>query len=736
MRAPLRYFGFAWSLRIANNVSSIHFISQNGMPFWLKDQDPDPSRSETFEVFQCFCGCNPLTCFDCAAMADSLFDFELLESADVLVDFEADEALNAVAAAETAQLETDQAEMAILADYVVPPNKTPEDLARDLEAMVSGVNTLSLQATEGTAVVVAPLAVATTSSTTPPASSNAPDVAAAAPPSGMVSSTPPSSPPATSLVPALAPAADVLPGGTTASSVDIPKGPEEPSDVDMVQPLAPSTPAEHSAETSEAPVPMDTTPPGLEAVSTTTSSRKRPLDRGDNAGALAGASGPDTGVPVAESPGDGALVGSAVSGASAGASCPDTEPPKEAPPSSVRTSGSLAGCGKLLPPAPSSTLRTSLTTSTPMNQRLQAPVTFTIADDGNLLLDNVMAGLPCLPRKLEKPLRGLLVGEIVDLCLQFDVTKLTPASFARIVEVYSIAKAKKLAEEIWEAKHLRKGSRSMDNLTKLPESEAKVPYMCGNCFTSWLVPKASKCLHCGTVGQMVPTALPSASVTVDGVTWTMTFDADQQLRWQSDAVDLGDQQKSAYSIEVSSLGQCPPAAAASPAEISFSELVSDSSRLTLRQEVLNRGDDEVFQKPQVERKPQRAQDNDPGQETVTFHPSNVKAMRLVSELRQAERRERSEHRVDAQMGVVYELQTGAQSVDSSEAQGAAVLRHLDVEKFRNFLKRKWQDDKGQPHDALLSSRTRPTTRSRNASLSSFVPPPRASVSGPPRSARP
>ena len=222
-------------------------------------------------------------------MADSLFDFELLDSADVLVDFDADEALNAVAAAETAQLETDQDEMAILADYVVPPNKTPEDLARDLEAMVSGVNTLSLQATEGTAVVVAPLAVATTSSPTPPASSSAPAVATAAPPSGMVSSTPPSSPPATSLVPALAPAADVLPGGTTASSVDIPKGPEEPSDVDMVQSLAPSKPAEPSVESSEVPVPMDTTPPGLEAVSTTTSSRKRPLDRGDNAGALAGA---------------------------------------------------------------------------------------------------------------------------------------------------------------------------------------------------------------------------------------------------------------------------------------------------------------------------------------------------------------------------------------------------------------------------------------------------------------
>ena len=45
-RILTKEFGFAWSLRIANNVSSIHVISQNGMPFWLKDQDPDPSRSK------------------------------------------------------------------------------------------------------------------------------------------------------------------------------------------------------------------------------------------------------------------------------------------------------------------------------------------------------------------------------------------------------------------------------------------------------------------------------------------------------------------------------------------------------------------------------------------------------------------------------------------------------------------------------------------------------------------
>ena len=41
----------------------------------------------------------------------------------------------------------------------------------------------------------------------------------------------------------------------------------------------------------------------------------------------------------------------------------------------------------------------------------------------------------------------------------------------------------------------------------------------------------------------------------------------------------------------------------------------------------------------------------------------------------------------------------------AEAHGAAVLRRLDVEKFRSFLKRKWQDEKGQPQDALLASQT-------------------------------
>ena len=80
-------------------------------------------------------------------MADTLFDFELLDPADDFMDLDLDPMEQEVAAAESAQLEADQDEMAILADYVIPPDKTPEDLAKDLEAMVSGVNTLSLQAT-------------------------------------------------------------------------------------------------------------------------------------------------------------------------------------------------------------------------------------------------------------------------------------------------------------------------------------------------------------------------------------------------------------------------------------------------------------------------------------------------------------------------------------------------------------------------------------------------------------
>ena len=85
-------------------MSSIHFISQNGMPFWLKDQNPDPSF------------------LSLAAMADTLFDFELLDSADDFMDLDLDPMEQEVAAAESAQLEADQDEMAI---YVIPPDKTP-----------------------------------------------------------------------------------------------------------------------------------------------------------------------------------------------------------------------------------------------------------------------------------------------------------------------------------------------------------------------------------------------------------------------------------------------------------------------------------------------------------------------------------------------------------------------------------------------------------------------------------
>ena len=79
------------------------------------------------------------------------------------------------------------------------------------------------------------------------------------------------------------------------------------------------------------------------------------------------------------------------SGASAGASSrPDTEPRTDASPSS----GALSLSGKQLPPVPSSTLRTSLDTEVPMEQRLQDPVTYSFAQDGNILLTNVISWDP------------------------------------------------------------------------------------------------------------------------------------------------------------------------------------------------------------------------------------------------------------------------------------------------------------------------------------------------------
>ena len=283
---------------------------------------------------------------------------------------------------------------------------------------------------------------------------------------------------------------------------------------------------------------MDTTPPGLETVSTTTSSRKRPLDRGDKAGALAGASGPDTGIPSAESPGDGALVGRAVSGASAGASRPDTEPPKEAPPSSVKTLGSLADCGKLSTPAPSLTLRTSLATSTPMDQRLQDQVTYSFADDGNILLTNVMAGLPCLPRKLDKPLRSLRWGR----------------SWTYASSLTSPSSHLPTLHGLWKSTPSPR-PRSWRKRSGRPNTcaRAAAPWAIWRNFPS----RKTRCLSC--VANALPVGLsrrlPNAFTVELWARWSRRHYPRPLWQWmvspESDAVDHGDQQKSAYSIEVS-----------------------------------------------------------------------------------------------------------------------------------------------------------------------------------------
>ena len=82
---------------------------------------PDPSK---IELLRTFATVAHSLFSDLTAMAE-LFDFEFL----------ADPMGQEVAAAETADLD----EMAILADYVIPADKTPADLERDLEAMVSGI---------------------------------------------------------------------------------------------------------------------------------------------------------------------------------------------------------------------------------------------------------------------------------------------------------------------------------------------------------------------------------------------------------------------------------------------------------------------------------------------------------------------------------------------------------------------------------------------------------------------
>ena len=153
-----------------------------------------------------------------------------------------------------------------------------------------------------------------------------------------------------------------------------------------------------------------------------------------------------------------------------------------------------------------------------------------------------------------------------------------------------------------------------------------------------------------------------------------------------------------------------------PALLSFSEQVPAASRITVRQQVLNMGYDQIFDGKK--NRPDALEEEDTTQTAVVFHPEATKMIRFKKALERAEpavetveakrrrveeTREKALHHVDQQVNVLQAMQEGAHQVDA--APGARTLQHADLLKFRDYVRAKVQEDlPGHGSEALEKAR--------------------------------
>ena len=143
-------------------------------------------------------------------------------------------------------------------------------------------------------------------------------------------------------------------------------------------------------------------------------------------------------------------------------------------------------------------------------------------------------------------------------------------------------------------------------------------------------------------------------------------------------------------------------------ETSLSDYIQSKDRLQLRTEVLHRvADAEVFPSNN-ESRPQMSKDCKKDQAALVFHPQAAEALRLASKLTSADVKpeeayhpKRSEEEmlkvVQDNADILHDIQTGALSVE--DPKGAEALRHLDMVKFKEVVKRKFMEGPGSNQSA-------------------------------------
>ena len=210
------------------------------------------------------------------------------------------------------------------------------------------------------------------------------------------------------------------------------------------------------------------------------------------------------------------------------------------------------------------------------------------------------------------------------------------------------------------------------------DAGAAMEMMCPTCLTP-RDPEKKKCLFCKSTEEAVHYTQPMASMLVDGKLWELRFEADGTYHW--DAEGVTQEEKDAAMVDMANMAQSP-----SP---------SQSLRIKLRDQVVTQAPDPALLEALAKRneRPHLKQEEDKNEGQKVFHPGAAKAMKL----RQAtlcEDPAKIDEAVTLTTEVLGEMQTGALSVADREALGAKVLRQLDMEHYKECLKRSYLDGPG------------------------------------------
>ena len=322
------------------------------------------------------------------------------------------------------------------------------------------------------------------------------------------------------------------------------------------------------------------------------------------------------------------------------------------------------------------------------------------AGDGLFRLTCFPDPFPHVSRAVANLLTGLTVLEVAQLFDLFQGKTLTRAGVERALECYVITKRSKDHENLLKRPYTSTKTKHGVGYTEMKHAKAGDPmqWLCPQCLTPRDQSRPT-CMFCKSQETPIHRSEPTACMLVDGVEWTLRFDDEGNHHWEAPGISA--EEKEAASIDLGQLAQAP-SPCLNPEEASFADQVPQAIRISLRQQVVTEDPDpdlvEALAKKNVNM--HTKEEENPREGSKVFHPAASKALKIKQAvmLEPVEPPKVDEAKIDEMVDltteVLGEMQSGALSVADKEARGAQLLRQLDMNHFRDCLKRSYLDGPG------------------------------------------